>query len=247
MIDNSRTESYANRRKLRKKGLKKYVIKQNISKNDLREVTRLQNMSLEEFKKISILQNIKNHDKLSKEDLFYTLLRSEKDPIESNYIKYITSDANDEIKDKVNNIRIVLARLGYIRSKNDRKIIKKDLYEIDKKKRPTKPQKERAYRYLIELANYLDKKQEHKHIDRDDLDYFGIIDIENLFFNIDDSKYYKPQLVKSLFNNNYEYHEIRGDRNNNLLINQYLYMIIRYFTELINKKQGIIAMSTKSN
>ena len=95
MIDNSRTESYANRRKLRKKGLKKYVIKQNISKNDLREVTRLQNMSLEEFKKISILQNIKNHDKLSKEDLFYTLLRSEKDPIESNYIKYITSDAND--------------------------------------------------------------------------------------------------------------------------------------------------------
>ena len=77
-------------------------------------------MSLEEFKKISILQNIKNHDKLSKEDLFYTLLRSEKDPIESNYIKYITNDANDEIKDKINNIRIVLARLGDIRPKNDR-------------------------------------------------------------------------------------------------------------------------------
>ena len=55
-----------------------------------------------------------------------------------------------------------------------------------------KPTKERAHRYLIELANALDKKEEHKHIDRDDLNYFGIRDIENVFTNISGDDCYKP-------------------------------------------------------
>ena len=54
-----------------------------------------------------------------------------------------------------------------------------------------KPTKERAHRYLIELANALDKKEEHNHIDHDDVNYFGIRDIENLFTNISDDDYYK--------------------------------------------------------
>ena len=45
---------------------------------------------------------------------------------------------------------------------------------------------------------------------------FGIRNIEHLFINIDDADYYKPQLVKSSFKNNYEYYEIRGDKNKNL-------------------------------
>ena len=67
------------------------------------------------------------------------------------------------------------------------------------------------------------------------MDYFGIKDIKNIFANIDDSEYYKPKLVKSSFNNSDEYYEIRGDRNKNLSINQYLYTIILYLTELINE------------
>ena len=54
-----------------------------------------------------------------------------------------------------------------------------------------KPTEERAHRYLIELANALDKKEEHKHIDQDDVNYFGIRDIENLSTNISDDDYYK--------------------------------------------------------
>ena len=62
--------------------------------------------------------------------------------------------------------------MGNIVIKNERKKIKKDLYEIEKKKKLTKTQKERVYGYLIELANVLDnKKEDHKHSDRDDLDY----------------------------------------------------------------------------
>ena len=134
----SKTESYANRRKLRKKGLNKYVKIQNISENVLRKVTKLQNMSHDDLKKIAILRNIKNHDKLSREDLVYALLKPESHPVESNYIKY---NISDKIKGKINNIRIALARLGEIVTKNERKKIKKDLYEIEKKQKPTKTQK----------------------------------------------------------------------------------------------------------
>ena len=47
--------------------------------------------------------------------------------------------------------------MGNIVTKNEGKKIKKDLYEIEKK-RLTKTQKERTYGYLIELANVLIKK-----------------------------------------------------------------------------------------
>ena len=70
------------------------------------------------------------------------------------------------------------------------------------------------------------------------MDNFGLRDIENLFHNIDDSDYYKPALVKSSFNNNYEEYEMRGDRNKNLSVEQYFYMITPKLAELIDKKKN---------
>ena len=86
-----------------------------------------------------------------------------------------------------------------------------------KSKDPQKTQKQRIYNHLVELANPLNKKEEHKYRDYDDFDYFGIRDIENLFISIDDSDYYKPVLVRSSFKNNYEYYEIRGDRDKKII------------------------------
>ena len=188
----SKRKVLINRKRLNKIKLENIGKKQNISKNELRKAKKLQNKSIDDLKKIAILLGITNYDKLSREDLSYTLLRSESYSVESDYEKYITNDSNDEIKGKINNIRMILSRLGDTVTKNERKKIKKDLYEKEKKERPTKTQKERAYRYLIELANALDKKEEQKHIDRDDLNYFGIRDIQNLFTNNSDDGYYKP-------------------------------------------------------
>ena len=64
--------------------------------------------------------------------------------------------------------------------------IRKELNKIENTKKPTKTQKERYYRYLIELMNVLDKKEKYKHSDYNDLNYFGIRDIENLFISADD-------------------------------------------------------------
>ena len=118
-------------------------------------------MSIDDLKKIAILRRIKNYDNLSREDLIYTILRSESNPVESNYTKYINNNTDDRIKAKINNIRIILSRLGNIVTKNDRNKIRKELYEIEKKQRLTKIQKERICNHLIKIANILDKTEKY--------------------------------------------------------------------------------------
>ena len=49
-----------------------------------------------------------------KRELIHTLLKSESNLVESNYMKYITVTDN-EIKAKINNIRLTLAGLGKIK------------------------------------------------------------------------------------------------------------------------------------
>ena len=48
----------------------------------------------------------------------------------------------------------------------------------------------------MELVNSLNKKEPYRCHDRDDLDYYGIRDIENLFSNVED--YYRLILVEIL-------------------------------------------------
>ena len=76
---------------------------------------------------------------------------------------------------------MILGRLGNTITKNDRKKIKKELYEIENKKNLSDMKKEKNYDNLVELVKKLNKKEKYKCHDRDDLDYNGIRDIENLF------------------------------------------------------------------
>ena len=191
------------------------------------------------------MRTIKNYNNLTKEDLIISLLKSESNPVERNYMKYFTNSTSDDtyddkIKSKINDIRIILSRLGNIVTKNDRKKIKKELYEIEKKNLSDN-EKENIYDHLIKLVNTLDKKEEHKHSDHEDVDYFGIRELENLFTNDDDNddNYYKPVLVKSSFKNNYKYYESRGDKDKKLSVKQYLYMIMPYLSDLINDHKNI--------
>ena len=107
-------------------------------------------MSIGNLQKIAILRRIKNYNNLSREDLIYTILRSESNLVESNYMKYINNNTDDKIKAKINNIRTILSRLGNIVTKNNINKIRKKLYEIEKKQGLTKSQKERIYNFLIE-------------------------------------------------------------------------------------------------
>ena len=132
---------------------------------------------------------------------------------------------------------MILSRLGDIVTKDDRVKIKKELYEIENKKNLSDKEKEKIDDNLLELVNKLNKKEKYRYHDRDDLDYHGIRDIENLFDNVNDNDYYKPILVKSSFNESYKYYESRGDRDKKLSAEQCLNMIKPYLSDLINENK----------
>ena len=73
--------------------------------------------------------------------------------------------------------------------------MKKKLYEIENKKDLSEQEKEKIDEHLTKLVRNLNNKEKYRHHDRDDLDYYGIRDIESLFGDAD--KYYKPIFVKS--------------------------------------------------
>ena len=105
-------------------------------------------------------------------------------------------DTNDDtydakIRDKIADIRVVPSRLWDIVTKGDWVKIKKVLYEIEIKKNLLDGEKEKIYHNLVELANKLNKKEKYRYHDRDDLDYHGLRDIENLFNTDNNVDYYK--------------------------------------------------------
>ena len=76
-----------------------------------------------------------------------------------------------------------------------------------KKQNLSDNEKEEIYDHLLELVNTFNKKEEYKHSDCDDLDYFGIKELENLFGGINnDNNYYKPVLVKTSFKDGHKYY-----------------------------------------
>ena len=230
----SRCKVESNLRKLLKIKLEKIAKTQNISKNELNKAEKLQNKSINELREIARLRRIKNRNNLAKEDLIISLLKSESNLVERNYMKYFNNSTNDDdnddtyddkIKDKINDIRVIVNRLGNILIENDRKKIKKVLYEMEKNQNLSDNKQEKIYDHLVKLVNILDKKEKNKHTNPDDLGYFGITGIENLIGDVDVDDYYKPILVKSSFKKNYKFYESRGDKDKKLSVKQYFYMI----------------------
>ena len=202
--------------------------------------------SIDELKGIVKLKRIKNRSKVKKEGLITSLLRSEISNAERNYNTNVSNNtANDDTYDgKISDIRAILSRLRNIVTKNDREKVKKELYEIENKKNLSDKEKEKIDDNLLELVNKLNKKEKYRYHDRDDLDYHGIRDIENLFDADNNEDYYKPILIKSSFDERYKYYESRADKDKKLLIEQYLNMIKPYLSDLINENK---AVETNSN
>ena len=173
------------------------------------------------------MRRIKNRGKLKKEGLTTSILKSESSNAERNYMKHFNInvdnnnvDNNVKIRDKISEIRVIISRLGDIVTKDDRVKIKKELCEIKNKKNLLDDEKEKVYDNLVELVNKLNKKEKYRYHDRDDLDYHGIRDIENLFDDDNNDDNYKPILVKSSFKENYKYYESRGLKDKKLSIEQ---------------------------
>ena len=74
-------------------------------------------------------------------------------------MRYFINSTNDEIKSKINDIKLVLSWLGNIVTKNDRQKIKKDLYKIEQKRNLSDNKKKHIYYDLIKLAKLFIKKR----------------------------------------------------------------------------------------
>ena len=214
----------------------------NISKNELNQVKKVQRKPIDELKRIARLRRIKNSEKITKEELIIVLLKSGKSTLENNFIKHFNNNTDDDtyddkIRGKISDINIIFSRIGNIVTNKDRKKIKREIYKMEKKENLSDKEKEVIYNHLVELVNTLNKKKTYQYNDRDDINYYGISDIENLFSNIDD--YYKPILVKSSFKTNYKYFESRGDKNKKMAVKQYLYKIVPYLRDKINNHKAI--------
>ena len=111
----------------------------------------MQRKSIHELKEIARLRRIKNRDKLAKEGLIISLLKSESSNAERNFMKHFNNNTNDynnntydgKIRDKMSDIRMILSRLGNALTNNDRKKIKRKLYEIEKMENLSDKEKEK--------------------------------------------------------------------------------------------------------
>ena len=207
-----RLEQFKNRQSLLQNGPKQIAKMQNLSQNELDQITKMQNQSRDELEKITEIRRIKNYEKISKEGLIIALLKS----------KHSLAELfnNNLYNDRIRGIKKILNELRNILTKEYRKIIKKKLYEIENKKNLSKLEKEEINEYLTELVRILNKKEKYCYHDRDDPDYYGIRDIENLFTEVDKKDYYKPIFVKRAFKGKYIKYESRGDKKKKRIISK---------------------------
>ena len=147
-------------------------------------------------------------------------------------------------KKRIDSIREDFKNLSYKLSKSELKEIKNNLYNIEKTKQFDSKNTNKCLNELEQRLLELEKYRDH-----DDYEYKGIKDIKDLFKLPIDENYYKPILVKSGYNKNYDQYESKGDRI--LTMQEYLALIEKYLRELINhyknKGQWKIQLTAKIN
>ena len=190
--------------------------------------------SRDELVRIAKRRRIKNYKKMANEELIISILKSKQNIAELFNNNNNNNNNNNLYDNKISDIRRILNRLRDILPKKDRKEIKDKLYKIEHQRNLSEEEKEENDEYLRKLVRILNNKEEYSLYDRDDFDYYGIRDIENLFDEASEEDYYKPILVKSSFNGNYKYYESRGDKEKELSVKQYFNMIMPYLYDLIN-------------
>ena len=199
---------------------------QNLSQNEFNQIAEVRGQSRDELERITKIRGIKNHKEMTKEELTISLLKSKQS---------IAELFNNNLYDnKISDIRRILNRLRDILPRKYRKEIKEKLYEIEHNENLSEAEKEENDEYLRKLVRILNDKEKYSPYDRDDLDYYGIRDIESLFDEASEEDYYKPILVKSSFKGNYKYYETRGDEEKRLSVKQYLNKIRSHLYDLIN-------------
>ena len=92
-------------------------------------------------------------------------------------------------------------------------------------------------KYLERLKEDLNKLKRHKYNIIDDNYYKGINEIENLF-NIDEEEYYEAIKFRESYEGDYIEYESKGDKDKNLLLEEYLSIIRPYLVNMIDNHKA---------
>ena len=113
-----RLEKFKKRQSLFQNDLKPIAKMQNLTQNDLDQVTKMQNQYWDELEQISKMRRIKNYEKISKEELIISLLKSKRSLAEL--------FNNNLDNDRISEIKTILNKWRDILTKEYRKKIKKN-------------------------------------------------------------------------------------------------------------------------
>ena len=163
------------------------------------------------------------------------LKRSKKSHKENNYLEYITKDTNNEIHNKINEIRKQLVNVSLYLEKEKLERIRKRLYEIKKKTQITRTERTRLLNELTEISTDLKFERKKMISDYRDDNYPNLQDIEYMLGDLDD--YQKPILVQGLLNDSYQRYNCRGDPTREMPIDSYMNKVILFIRILINEKK----------
>lgn len=64
------------------------------------------------MKEVAESRMIKNYDGITKDELYYTFIRSEKAPQEESYLKYSKISTNNDIDSRINHIKVLTSKLS---------------------------------------------------------------------------------------------------------------------------------------
>ena len=75
-----------------------------------------------------------NYGELSEDELLYALLRSKKAPQEDNYLKYVNFATKSDLKERINRIQLMTAKLGNILTNKERHEIASEMHRMENTK-----------------------------------------------------------------------------------------------------------------
>ena len=122
------------RKRLFEKGLKKIAKMQNLSQNEFNQTAEMRSLSPDKLEQIAKIRRIKNYEKMTKEELIISLLKSK------HSISELFNDNNNRYDNEISDIRRIFSRLRDILPKKDRKenLMKLNIKEIFQKQKKKK-------------------------------------------------------------------------------------------------------------
>ena len=122
-------------------------------------------------------------------------------------------DSNNEICNKINNIRLQPFNVSPYLNNNKRSNIRKRLYDIGKLLKIDRNMENKLLKELNNISSDLKFAQKCMISDYRDENYTNINDVEYIFGDKD--KYYAPILTSSLFDKGCQRYHFRGDKMRN--------------------------------